>query len=481
MEDRWFERNEDGWFQRNIVFFSGSIGLLILLLLFVLLCIAPSPIRVQQKPIAISHPQKGVAFVASLDSDHLEPGDQVSLHLKVLSDIPAPMDLEVCSELPDTVQPTKCKSWTPDSASTTLDLPVTAGQNAGTERMTVTVTALASSKASGPGFHQTILTLGPLRVEKTLHTLGWMWPYVRKIQATLKDLGVPILVAILGAWFTWTANRRAEKNSKLASRRAEENEVRRSQFAKMQKMTQNYYTHIVGHARNAVTYLKSDETDADQRAKFHLLGLLLYNARLAETEGGVFFTNLDAETVYRNAIYLIFERITKDLGGEKTFRAALKELLEKAVTRAKGSSPNPNTDYSATSPRFADFLEIEKDACITGWALPAAKSADRNLLICALGFLKAATSYEYDEPLYDHWYRKPKNVEYVNLPDIADIKTLPEKEGKRGVWYELLGNFENWFKAGGKKMDGSESGSGEPSAKMLEELAKTLTPQQPSA
>lgn len=469
---------ENGWFQRNIAFISGGIGLLILLLFVALLCLAPSQFGVQRKPITISHPQKGVTFVVSLDSDRMEPGTNVALHVKVLSDIHKTMHLEVCSELPNAVQTTKCIYWTPKSSSTTLNLPVTTGEAVGTEKMTVMVTALTSKRRSGLGFHQTILTLGPLRVEDSYAELGWMWPAVRRMRATLKDLGVPILVAILGAWFTWMANRRAEKTSKLASRRAEENEVRRSQFAKMQQMTQNYYTHIVGHARYAVTFLRSDETDAEEKAKFHLLGLLLYNARLAEKEGGVFFTDLNAENVYRNAIDLIFEKIRKDLGGEQKFRPALQKLSDTAIKRTQGATPNPDTDYSAASPRFADFQEVENSGGVTGWTLPAAKSPERNLLICALEILKAATGYEYDEPLYEHWYRNRKEVESVTLPTMADIGTLKEIDRRR-VWHDLLENFKNWFKGSAKKMERRESATAEPTAAMLEELAKLLNPRQP--
>ncbi|WP_156994078.1 hypothetical protein [Terriglobus sp. TAA 43] len=462
---------------------SGSIVLLTLLFLVAVLCLAPSQIAVQRKPIAISHPQKNVTLVASLDSDRMEPRENVLLHVKMLSDVRKPMHLEVCSELPNTVQTTKCIYWTPRNVSSTLNLPVSAGEDVGTEKMTITVTALTSKKTSGLGFHQTILALGPLRVEDSYPELGWMWPAARRMRVTLKDLGVPILVAILGGWFTWMANRRAEKTSKLTSQRTEENEVRRSQFAKMQKMTQNYYTHIVGHARLAVANLKASGTDAEkeaaaERAKFHLLGLLLYNSRLLEKEGGVFFTDLDAEEVYRNAIDLIFEQIRTNLGGEQTFRPALRKLSDGAVERTKGSAPNPDTDYSGASPRFADYLAIQNDADITAWALPAANSPERNRLISALEILKAATSYEYDEPLYEHWYRKPKAVEYIELPKLDDIAKLPDD--RRRVWHDLLGNLKKWFQRGGKEMDRSDSGPAEPSEEMLNELERILALRQPS-
>jgi len=474
---------ENGWFQRNIVLISGSIVLLTLLFLVAVLCLAPSQIAVQRKPIAISHPQKNVTLVASLDSDRMEPRENVLLHVKVLSDIRKPMHLEVCSELPNTVQTTKCIYWTPRNASTTLNLPVSAGEDVGTEKMTITVTALTSKKTSGLGFHQTILALGPLRVEDSYPELGWMWPAARRMRVTLKDLGVPILVAILGGWFTWMANRRAEKNSKLTSQRTEENEVRRSQFAKMQTMTQNYYTHIVGHARNAVTNLKfsgtpAEEKAAEEEAKFYLLALLLYNSRLLEKEGGVFFTDLNAEEVYRNAIDLIFVQIVANLGGEQIFRPALRKLSDKAIERTKGSAPNPNIDYSGASPRLADYLAIQNDADIAAWVLPPANDHKRNLLICALEILKAATSYEYDEPLYEHWYRKPKPVEYIELPKLADIASLPDDRHR--VWHDLLENLKEWFKRGGKEMDRSDSGPAEVSEEMLRALEQTLALRRPT-
>jgi hypothetical protein len=132
--------------------------------------------------------------------------------------------------------------------------------------------------------------------------------------------------------------------------------------------------------------------------------------------------------------------------GEKPLRDALdkmRDLRKVSMTSSCGSPSGTSStgDSPATeipAPRLADYLKNPA----TLLQIPADP-----LLISALDFLKAVTSYEYDAPLYEHWYKEPGKIEFEQplekFPTAADIrKVAPEKQK---AWKSLVEDSRLWM------------------------------------
>ena len=437
---------------------AGGVLVIAFFVVLAFLWLIPHSPDTQQKLVAISHPAKGLTFVASLPDSlvRFNPSSQETenqVHLEFLSTAPVgAFTLNACAELPGTSA--HCEDWA-IAGNNSLDLKIGSQQESsgesewlsnlvrglrGNKPRKITVTLRASPADKLP-FRQAILTLSPVYVEVDSFSSRSGFA-LRRFRQLLGDLSLPILATILGFFF-----------SRQASRRAEENEVRRHLLDKVQEMTSKYYTHLVHHARYAIAYLKKADGTSDtiNNAKFHLLALLLYNARLKNEEGAVFFSDLNAEQVYQKAIAFIFEQIRNDLGGESSFRAALASLQQAADER----EPNPSEEEpQRTAPQYKDFLavlETEGNARLSevaNWRILDESSAEGRLLVSALDFLKAVTSYEFDAPLYEHWYKQPGKIEFQNIPATKDLLGDKKKQ-----WKDLMTCFEQWARSKSFKED----------------------------
>jgi hypothetical protein len=202
--------------------------------------------------------------------------------------------------------------------------------------------------------------------------------------------------------------------------------------------------------------------------------VLLFNYRLKEQEGAVFFSSLAGETVYARCISFLVGEVRTALGGEQGYRHALDDFgnLRKppAPQSATGSTPpgastpsgpapsgplsapvqTPAPSRSATpaqatgdgadvwppAPRLSDFLDVK---------FPAFQLTVDPVLISMLGFLIAVTSYEYDAPLYEHWYRLPGkvNLDQNSFPTVAELRKMPPE--KQNAWNSLVEESRQWL------------------------------------
>jgi len=459
----------------------ASIGVLIALSCWLVL-ILPSNPHAERSLVAVSHPMNGVTFVARLETNRLSPDQPHSMHLELLSPTTyTPASLKVCADLPG--ESPVCQDWPVENGQLAhnMDLTFTPGAQTLSEFLTVTILASRypppntgkpaphASSAMGSGmmtFEENILRLGPLRVEEHSAATDALLRFLERARGILKDITLPLLIPLLGIYF-----------ARQASRKAEQDEVRRALLGKVQGLTKQFYTHLVHHARDAITALNAKKFD---EATYNLLGVPLFNYRLKEQEGAVFFSSLSGEHVYAGCISFLVGHMRELLGGEQAYRGTLDAFgnLRKpptppattgitaipappapgptppapgVIAPPPGSAPAPAvavtpaaigtnaTEAMTPPPRLADFLNAK-------FATLPKLTADP-VLISTLDFLVAVTSYEYDAPLYEHWYRLPGKVVFEErFPTIAELNNLPKSpDTKRKAWKSLLKESRLWL------------------------------------
>jgi hypothetical protein len=478
-----------------------GVGLVAVAVLLRIVFILPNTPRTEHSLIAVSHPINGVVFVARLGSDRLHPKHTQTLHMELLASQPYdPASLTVCAQSP--TGPEECQPWPRRDGQLTQSMDLYFDPRAETLSEFFTVTVLASrypppsttkgkaashtpksaTAAAPKTFEESILRLGPLRVERFNATTDKWLRFLARLRGILKDLALPVLLAFLGYLFT-----------KQQSRKAEQDEVRRALLGKVQGLTKQFYTHIVHHARDTITALKDfkhhqneavrvpqkaaehrQKADGSQReATYNLLGVLLFNYRLKEQEGAVFFSSLAAERVYANCISLLVGQAQSMLGGEQAYRRTLDAFgdLRKpiapapagGVAAAPPASPRPNVpgtqqalapvaagapaaakDAETPPPRLSDFLNSN---------IPTLPLSADPVLLSTLDFLIAVTSYEYDAPLYEHWYRLPGKVEFgQKFPSAGDLTaSTQDSDKKKKAWKSILRESRQWL--GDKRSD----------------------------
>ena len=241
--------------------------------------------------------------------------------------------------------------------------------------------------------------MGPLHVENFGIRAEKILRAVSRVRSIAKDLTLPIVIPLLGVWF-----------ARRASYRAEQDEVRRLILSKVQRLTKDFYTHIVHHARYSISALKAGN---DDQLSYHLLGLLMFNSRLKDDQGGVFFTSLQAERIYGVAIGIILEKVRTQLGGEILFRDA----LDKFSNLRSGSDSGRRVSRTLLAPRLADYLKNP----------PATFAVPREpVFVSTLDLLLTVTDSEFDAPLYEHWYKVPKTIEFLEpFPSTEDLSKIP--------------------------------------------------------
>lgn len=196
---------------------------------------------------------------------------------------------------------------------------------------------------------ESILLLAPVTIDRT-------WSAARFVQAAkrfgslLKDLALPIMLAILGAFFAkrqsdLEANRkseearieseRTEKEKQAENKRieadkeqAERQEVGRLLLNRILDLAQNHYLPFVSQAKSVLIEAKKNRdstSDADfEKLFFHLLLLLKHMEIFRLQAGGVFFKRRDGETAMSAAWFLLKTYAYKGLGGDEVIAHALR-------------------------------------------------------------------------------------------------------------------------------------------------------------
>jgi hypothetical protein len=398
------------------------LGVLALFTLMEIVRRAPARPQTERKVIAISHPAAGVTFVASLDSNRISPDSTQTLHLEMLREADyRPGKIEVCAKFPgsrdaDSKDDT-CTSWpSRNGIFLPLEIPVQPPSEPESQFLTVTIKAdpypVPHSKLLP--FQESVLRLGPLRVERYSPAAD---KFFARLKSLAKDFSWPIVVVAVGAWFT---NR--------AGRRAEQDEVRRVLLSKVQGLTKRFYTHLVYHARNASSNIEKGDA---LTSSFHLFSLLTFNARIKLEEGGVFFTNLDGENVYRCAIAIVFGAVRDQRSGEAQFRSELDAFARLDPAHKPGSDSIP-------APRPADYLK-HPPAVLT---IPIGSSLFRP----ALDILRIVTEYENDAPLYEYWYKKTREIQFSDK-ELERVNSIGPAEANDETWQELLTSMRRWLEA----------------------------------
>lgn len=458
--------------RQNLTAIFWTAGVIAFLVLMWVVFVAPVQQKVDTKLVAIAHPADGVTFVATLDSNHVRPNSNQPVHLELLREVLyAPKTIEVCPAFPQQ-HDEHCSPWPARNGhfdqSMTLWVNTPSGSIAQMLLLTIrtndggdaansgaaksegaggkhgkaakgnartNAAAVSKPDASPQGrsaaraFQETILRIGPIHVEDRV------WPddllrWFARIKGITRDFTLPIVVILLGVWF-----------SKRASFRAEEDQVRRMLLTKVQDLTKSYYIHIVRHARYGVSTMTKRNLD---EALFHLFSLLLFNSRLSEEEGGVFFTNLAAEQIYATSIGMILDEVRTQMGGEPKFRAALDAFANLRSASAPTPQPSGGSSQAAGStasvrpvipvPRLADFLNNKPN-------LPQLQV--EKLFISVADILRTVTSYELDAPLYEHWYGQKRVIDLPqHFPTEQEFMQMTAE--KQNAWTTLVESARLW-------------------------------------
>jgi hypothetical protein len=453
----------------------GAVVCLVVLLLFPA---APDSHPSQSIVRAMEVKSAQVRVEARLDSNRLEDDSADTLRVTVLNDSLQPLTslhlglsapgfaLEQkslpCRHLDGSVSPDQPL---PSHQSCEFAVPLSAAARSGLYGITAVVDWRQSDTAG-----RATLILGPVTIDRSLGAAKWT-RLARRLALVLKDLTLPIIVAILGAWFTTRqgqqeAQRRkdetdrenarrdretalqdariaAEKDRELAriaaekeadlrridaerdkedarrvaqTAQVERQEVRRLLLTRVMELAEQHYLPFVTHARVILIEagkIRDKKPDAAPDKLFlHVLFLLKRMDIFRLTKGGIFFKTRGGERAVGAAWYLLKVGIYSALGDENT-ASALK------LVRIKWDYATYKTQLTTLDPAWTEFqswlAEPENSTKPTGsfWQI-----------LGILDAFQAVMLFEADKPLSTYWYEEDSAPTFL-LPAPTLFYKLP--------------------------------------------------------
>jgi hypothetical protein len=265
---------------------------------------------------------------------------------------------------------------------------------------------------------QLSLLLGPITIDR-----GWSAAQFaragRRFAGIVKDLALPIVLAILGAFFAARqsdreARRKAQqdqlervraqrekdaeaKRIEADKKQAERQEVGRLLLTRILDLARMHYLPFVAQSKSILgesIKKRAGGADADfEKLFFHLLLLLKHMEVFRLKEGGVFFKRRDGEKAMTAAWYLLKTTSYRGLGGDEIVAKALEKVkCDWDYATYKAALPGP--ELQAVWTKFQEWRKVAED------------SADAESLWQILGVIdafQAIASFEADFAL-KYWY-----------------------------------------------------------------------------
>jgi hypothetical protein len=258
---------------------------------------------------------------------------------------------------------------------------------------------------AGPDAHaDTAILLAPITIDRAWRLSTARFARAgRRLSSILKDLAVPIMLAVLGALFAaWQSGLEA---SRLEAEReqSERQEVGRLLLTRILDLARMHYLPFVTQATSVLNEAEKNRSsafDSDfEKLFYHFLLLLKRMEVFRLTEGGIFFKRRDGEMAMTAAWFLLKTASYRGLGGDLAVANAMK-VIEPDWDYAAYKTALPCPAMQAVWKRFQAWRKVP---------LTPAKGAESFWQILGvMDAFQAIASFEGDTAL-QYWYEKDRN------------------------------------------------------------------------
>lgn len=295
--------------------------------------------------------------------------------------------------------------------SCTAQLTLSADERSGTSAVTV----FADWNEGAP--EEASLSLGPIKFDSLFGPARWN-RLGRRTAQVLRDLMIPIVLALIGIWFNRKQDdreqqrRKVEKKREAQRRKAEQKEADRQQVRMLllktvMRLAKKYYLPIVAEAKAVVLENKKDKAvRSTDLLFFHLLLLLKRIDDLKMKEGAVFFQKRFGEATIGYA-WTILRAASYGVLGEDLLSAALTEVVKTDWEYARFAGARRKLVPLRT--RFEHWLEPQrvvdpKDPCHLYGAFDQYQGV--------IDILQAVFRFEADRALSEGWYEQESAIDF---------------------------------------------------------------------
>lgn len=267
----------------------------------------------------------------------------------------------------------------PAGGSITIESELTAAERAGRFSVGATV-AITSSGGTRTG----LLVVDPVEVTSELRERFVV--FGSRGYAAIKDLTLPIILALVGYWL-----QRVQKNRE--TRQA----VLTAQLTRMQETAETHYLPIVRSLRGVLDPpATSEPPDVKARYVYRVLLFWRLMRHLRDKRNSVFFKDRGGEAVAQAAWYAFWSNTIQAIG-EDPYEAALKRFTLKMTYEQFAASPAPS--FAIVRTKLWEWIDGTS---------PASPYAE---CLQLLHVLKGVFAFEANRPFDGAWYDSSAELE----------------------------------------------------------------------
>lgn len=286
---------------------------------------------------------------------------------------------------------------------------LTAAERSGMSAVTVfvdwtgTAVGNAAGTTTGGAPEEASLSLGPVKFDSTFGPARWN-RLGRRVAQVLRDLAIPIMLALIGIWFNWRQNLREAKRAKADKKQADRQQVRMLLLKTVMKLAKSHYLPIVSEAKAVVLEGKKEKAARSvDLLFFHMLMLLKRIDDLKMKEGAVFFQKRFGESTIGYA-WTILKAATYGVLGEELVSAALTEVVKNDWEYVR--FVESRRKLVKLRERFERWLEP------AGGVAGAVNYGPFEQYLGVIDVLQAIFRFEADRALSEGWYEERSNVDF---------------------------------------------------------------------
>lgn len=267
---------------------------------------------------------------------------------------------------------------------------------------TSAVTVLVDYKG-GDAQQEISLALGPVKVDGPFGAARWN-RLGRRLAQVLRDLAIPIVLALIGIWFNRAQNKRADRQ-----------QVRVLLLKTVMDLEKNHYLPIVSVTVSILTQVNKGGQPIDRdKLFFYVLMLLKRMDHLKRKEGGVFFEKRPGEYAAHHAWLILRE-------------AMYGVLSESSISNALTNTVGIQWEY-------ANFLRAEQQLRplreqFEKWLAEPGQNSPKDhpsliygqfkRYLGVLDAIQAIFRFEGDRPLSEGWYEEEAKINFRSEGDIS--------------------------------------------------------------
>lgn len=228
----------------------------------------------------------------------------------------------------------------------------------------------------------------------------------RRVAQVLRDLTIPIVLALIGIWFNWKQNLREERRLAAEKERADRQQVRMLLLETVMKLAKRHYLPIVSEAKAVVIEAKKEKAMSVDKLFFHVLMLLKRIDELKMKEGAVFFQKRFGESTVSRAWTLLRAAVYGVLG-EELVSAALTGVVKNDWEYVRFVEARRKLVHLRA--KFEHWLEL---ANANDASSPCHIYGCFQEYLGVIDIIQAIFRFEADRPLSEGWYEEVAKVDF---------------------------------------------------------------------